>query len=263
MLGAIIGDIVGSIYEHHNIKTKDFVFFNSDCRMTDDSVMSLAIANALLKSSNENEFEDNVVKNMQEFGRRYPNAGYGRRFISWIYSDTPRPYHSFGNGSAMRVSPVSWVANSVEQAEHLAEVQARTTHDHPDAILGAKAVAAAIYMARTGSDKDEIREYLQNKYYTLSFTLDDIRDEYIFDVSCSGSVPEAIEAFLESSSFEDAIRNAVSIGGDSDTIAAITGSIAEAFYGVPSWIEDEALGRMDDYLFNIYLQFRLYCLNKS
>lgn len=263
MLGAIVGDIVGSIYEHHNIKTKDFVFFNSGCRMTDDSVMSLAIADAILNSSNKEDFEGNVVKSMQKIGRRYPNVGYGRRFISWIFSDTPQPYYSFGNGSAMRVSPVSWVANSVEQAEHLAEVQARTTHDHPDAILGAKAVAAAIYLARVGCGKNEIREYLQNKYYPLVFTLSDIRDKYTFNVSCSGSVPEAIEAFLESNSFEDAIRNAISIGGDSDTIAAITGSIAEAFYGIPSWIEDEALSRMDDYLFNIYLQFRLYCLNKS
>ena len=229
MLGAIIGDIVGSVYEWNNIKTKDFPFFNEKCFFTDDTVMTIAVADALLKGGTTDDFIDS----MKEIGRLYPNSGYGGGFANWLFSDSREPYNSWGNGSAMRVSPCGWFADSLEEAETLAERSAAVTHNHPEGIKGAQATAAAIYLARTDTKKDKIKAYIESKYgYNLSRTLDEIRPGYRFNETCQETVPEAIIAFLESRDFIDAIRNAISLGGDSDTLAAITGSIAEAAYGI-------------------------------
>lgn len=245
MLGAIIGDIVGSVYEWNNIKTKDFPLFSKDGFFTDDSVMTIAVADALLNGGTA----DNFIDSMKRIGRPYPNSGYGGNFNNWIFSDDREPYNSWGNGSAMRVSPCAWFANSLEEAEELAEMSAVVTHNHPEGIKGAQATAAAIYLARTDKEKSEIKNYIESKYgYDLSRSLDSIRPVYLFNESCQETVPEAIIAFLESNGFEDAIRNAISLGGDSDTLTAITGSIAEAAYGVPSGIVTKAFHYMDDRL---------------
>ena len=223
MLGAIIGDIVGSVYEWDNIKTKDFPLFSEKGSFTDDTVMTIAVADALMKGGTPDEFIDS----MKEIGRQYPNSGYGGGFSNWLFSDDREPYNSWGNGSAMRVSPCGWVAKSLDEAEALAEKSASVTHNHPEGIKGAQATAAAIYLARTGTKKDKIKEYIESNYgYDLRRTLDEIRPVYRFNESCQETVPEAIIAFLESTDFEDAFRNAISLGGDSDTLAAITGSIA-------------------------------------
>jgi len=245
MLGAIIGDIIGSVYEWDNIKTKDFPLFSEHGFLTDDTVMTIAIADALLKGGEMDDFIDS----MKKFGRLYPDSGYGDRFDSWLSSDDREPYNSWGNGSAMRVSPCAWFAESLGEAETFAERSAAVTHNHPEGIKGAQATAAAIYLARTGKSKSEIKEYIQSKYgYDLNRTLDKIRPVYRFNETCKKTVPEAIIAFLESTDFEDAIRNAISIGGDSDTIAAITGSIAEAAFCIPSIITTNAFRCLDDTL---------------
>ena len=232
MYGAIIGDIVGSVYEWNSIKTKDFPLFSHKSTFTDDSVMTVAIAKAILRSRREGiSFRETAVEEMQTFGRRYPNRGYGGRFHSWLNSRHPKPYGSYGNGSAMRVSPCGLIARSLDEAVSLATESAEATHNHPEGIKGAVSVAAAVYLAKTGADKAGIREYVQKEYYPLDKTLDEIRPGYHFDVTCQGSVPEALTAFLESDSYEDAIRGAVSLGGDSDTQAAIAGSVAWAHYG--------------------------------
>ena len=245
MLGAIIGDIVGSVYEFNNIKTKDFPLFSERGFFTDDTVMTIAVADALLKGGTSDDFIDS----MKEIGRLYPNSGYGGGFANWLFSDSREPYNSWGNGSAMRVSPCGWFADSLKEAEILAERSAAVTHNHPEGIKGAQATAAAIYLARTGTIKDKIKEYVESKYgYDLSRTLDEIRPVYRFNETCQETVPEAIIAFLESKSFEDAIRNAISLGGDSDTLAAITGGIAEAAYRIESDITTQAFHRLDDTL---------------
>lgn len=246
MLGAIIGDIVGSRFEWRNLKSKDFELFSGRCHPTDDSNMTLAVAKAILFC--EGDWKDlpaQAITWMQTFGRRYPR-GYGGRFKRWIDSDDPQPYGSWGNGSAMRVSPCAWAASSLEEALELSDLVTNVTHNHPEGIKGARAVTAAVFLAGHGAGIQEIREHIGRNYYPLDFSLDEIREEYQFDVSCQGSVPQAIEAFLESTSFEDAIRNAVSIGGDSDTIAAMAGSIAEAFYGIPREIRDHAMRFLDE-----------------
>ena len=245
MLGAIIGDIVGSVYEWNNIKTKDFPLFSEKCFFTDDTVMTVAVANALLSGGTTDDFIDSLKK----FGRLYPNSGYGGRFGSWVHSCNRKPYNSWGNGSAMRVSPCGWFAESLDEAETLAEKSAAVTHNHTEGIRGAQATAAAIYLAKNGMGKGKIKEYIENKYrYNLNRTLDEIRPDYRFNETCQETVPEAIIAFLKSHSFEDAIRNAISLGGDSDTLAAITGSIAEAAYGIPSFITTKAFNHLDDTL---------------
>ena len=245
MLGAIIGDIVGSVYEWNNIKTKEFPLFSEKCFFTDDTVMTIAVADALLNGGTP----DNFIDSMKSIGRLYPRAGYGGGFRKWLFSDDRKPYNSWGNGSAMRVSPCGWFAKSIGEAEALAERSAAVTHNHPEGIKGAQATAAAIYLARLEEPMDRIREYLERKYsYNLSRTLDEIRPEYAFNESCQGTVPEAIIAFLESHGFEDAIRNAISLGGDSDTLAAITGGIAEAYYGIPADILSAAFYILDDRL---------------
>ena len=259
MLGAIIGDIVGSIYEFESDKTKEFEFFTEGSRLTDDSMMSIAVGCACAKAdlSDEEDFKSWVVYYMGKIGREFPSAGYGYYFFRWIKSDFMGPYNSFGNGSAMRVSSVAWVAKSLEKAEKLAKWSAEVTHNHPEGVKGAQAIAAAIYLARAGKSKDKIKEYIEQNYYILDFTLDEIRPTYEFDVTCQGSVPQAIECFLESTDFEDAIRNAISLGGDGDTQAAMAGAIAEAYYGIPDDIKQNGLeyikGAARDY-YNIYLK---------
>jgi ADP-ribosylglycohydrolase len=242
MLGAIIGDIVGSIYEWHNIKTKKFPLFGQNCEFTDDTVMTIAVAEGLMNGGAPEDY----IKAMKRLGRMYPNAGYGGHFRSWLFTDGRIPYNSWGNGSAMRVSPVGWFFDTIKMTENAAEVSAAVTHNHPEGIKGAQATAAAIFLARNKKPKEEIKSYIENKYgYNLSGTLDEIRPEYLFNESCQGTVPEAIIAFLESEDFEDAIRNAISLGGDSDTLAAITGSIAEAAYGIPDEIRMKAISLLD------------------
>lgn len=238
MYGAIFGDYVGSIYEFDNIKTKEFPLLNYEAEITDDSYMTIAVASACRDYAQHKHigmFSDDVAREMLRIGRKYPTpmGGYGGMFSCWLWLDDPCPYGSWGNGSAMRVSPCGWVADSLTEAEQLGRASSLPTHDHPDAILGAKAVAGCIYLARTGKSKEEIQSYLQQSYYPMDKTLDEIRPTYRFDASCEGTVPVAIQAFLESNSFEDAIRNAVSVGGDCDTLTAITGAIAEAYYGMP------------------------------
>lgn len=249
MLGAIIGDIIGSRFEWHNYKGKDFKLFTRACSFTDDSVMTLAIAKALLESNSDySDLSRCVVHCMQEVGQPYPDCGYGGSFWHWMYSKDPLPYNSFGNGAAMRVSACGFIAKAFEEAKFLSGVVTSVSHNHPEGLKGAEATTAAIYYARTGSSIDEIREMIHKHYYPMDFTLDEIRNSYRYDVTCQGSVPQAIMAFLESTSFEDAIRNAISIGGDSDTIAAITGGIAEAYYGVPEDLRANAIKYLDNRL---------------
>ena len=258
MLGAIIGDIAGSRFEWHNIKSKEFELLTraGGCRPTDDSVMSLAVAQAILDCDETfSDLEQHAVARMQELGRRYFRAGYGGAFRQWILSAEPRPYNSWGNGAAMRVSACGFAADSVDKATALAKAVTAVTHNHPEGIKGAQATAAAVYLARSGKRMDEIRNYIEAHYYKLDFKLDDIRASYSFDVSCQGSVPQALEAFFESTGFEDAIRNAVSIGGDSDTIAAIAGGVAEAYYGIPADLRALALTFLDDYQLGILNAF--------
>jgi len=225
MIGAIIGDIVGSIYERAPIKTMDFPLFQPACRFTDDTVLTVAVAGAIV-------FGQSYQQALQALGRRYPHAGYGASFSNWLTQDAPRPYNSWGNGAAMRVSPVGWAFDTREQVLRQARLTAQISHNHPEGVKGAQATALAVFLARAGHDKASIKTQIADRFdYDLTRALDQIRPGYHFDVSCQGSVPEAIIAFLESESFEDAIRRAVSLGGDSDTLACITGAMAEAFYG--------------------------------
>ena len=256
MLGAIIGDIVGSRFEWNNNRSKQFDFLTYKCSVTDDSIMSLAIAKALLESKADySDLSENAVKYMQGIGRHYPNCGYGGRFRDWIHSDNPKPYGSYGNGAAMRVSACGFVANSLEEAKQLSKAVTEVTHNHPEGLKGAEATAVAIFLARSGKNLLEIRDYITKNYYPLNFTLDGIRDSYEFNESCQDTVPQALEAFFESKNFEDAIRNAISIGGDSDTLAAITGGIAEAYYGIPTEIRKHALTFLDERLLKILVEF--------
>lgn len=248
ILGAIIGDIAGSRFEFRNRKSKEFQLFVPGCAPTDDSIMTLAVAEALMESGeNVDALPGCAVKWMQRYGRRYPNCGFGGSFYRWIFADDPRPYQSWGNGAAMRVSPVGYYARSEEEVRALAHAVTAVSHDHPEGLKGAEAVAMAIFLARSGADKAEIRARIERNYYRIDFTLDEIRPNYRFDVSCQGSVPQALEAFFEATDYEDAIRNAISIGGDSDTIAAITGGIAAAHFGIPEEIAQRAEGYLDDY----------------
>ena len=256
MLGAIIGDIVGSRYEWKNNKSKVFDLFTYRCKVTDDSIMSLAVAKAIVAcNKNYDQLSIMAVKYMQEVGRHYPDCGYGGHFHKWIFARNPQPYNSWGNGAAMRVSACGFAAQSLEEVVMLSRAVTEVTHNHPEGIKGAEATAVAIYLARTGSSIIEIRDYIDKHYYPMNFTLDAIRESYHFDVSCQGSVPQAIMAFLESPGFEDAIRNAISIGGDSDTIAAICGGIAEAYYGIPVDIRKHALTFLDQRMIGILNEF--------
>ncbi len=250
MLGAIAGDIAGSVYEWNNVKHKDFELFSPASRFTDDSVLTIALADSLLRSVS-------YAANLKAFYRRYPQAGYGGSFRRWAGSDDSAPYNSWGNGAAMRISPVAYVSDDLPTVLRQAREFTAITHNHPEGIKGAQAVAAAVFMARGGADKREIHHYICTTFgYDLSRHVDDIRPDYTFDVSCQGSVPQAIRAFIDSVDFEDALRTAISLGGDSDTIACITGAIAEAYYGgVPTEIAATVFTVLDDYLGGIVREF--------
>ena len=266
MFGAIIGDIVGSRFEFDDHKSKVFGLFGNDgvsdipCEYTDDSVTTIAVADALLDREgleDDETFKKRLVEKLHCHGRKRMNAGYGTLLYRWLRDGSTEPYGSWGNGSAMRVAPVGWVADSLEEAEHIARLTAEITHNHPEGVKGAQAVAAAIWMARCGNSKEEIRAYMEQKYYPEAFQkrLDELRPEYEFDVSCRGTVPVALEAFYEADSFEDALRNAVSVGGDSDTLADIAGGIAEAHFGIPDPIRREAMTFLDEEMRRIAVRF--------
>ena len=284
MLGAIVGDIIGSVYERHNIKTKEFPLFRKDCHFTDDTVMTCAVAEAVMKGGNKDDFIDA----MKKYGRMYPKAGYGRRFGKWLLTDDRKPLGSYGNGSAMRVSPCAWNMDCGFMARTgcwptngsaIARLSAEVTHNHQEGIIGAMATTDAIFLCRyyfggycgdyeepinkdPAECKKRIKEHIELQYeYDLSRKLDDIRPTYSFSSACQDTVPQAIIAFLESTDFEDAIRNAISLGGDSDTIAAITGSIAEAAYGIPGWMKDKAISYLDDPLKDVLKRWRKYVRN--
>ena len=263
MLGAIIGDMVGSIYEFNNVKRKPRELLRSGCRMTDDSVMTLAVADGVMTAfhgmGREGWMQDaerrarmqgEMCASIRAFGRKYPDVGYGGRFQRWLRSNDSEAYGSWGNGSAMRVSYAAWAAASEAEAAMLAELSARVTHTHPLGIKGAQVVAGCIYRLRQGMGKDELHRYVAS-YYDMGFTLDEIRASYYFDESCEGTVPQAVMAFLESESFEDALKLAISIGGDSDTLAAIAGSLAEAFWPIPPELAHFALQRLDAFLLDV------------
>ena len=250
MYGAILGDIIGSPFEFdRGDKTKDFKLFSRRSHFTDDSVMTLAVCEALLKVGQDatvKEIEDAVITSMQSWGRRYPHEGYGGYFRCWLTARHPEPYNSFGNGSAMRVSAAGWLYDSLEKTRVVAKATANVTHNHPEGIKGAEATASAIFMARNGSSKEEIKKYIENEFhYDLNRTLDEIRPSFHMDETCQKTVPEAIIAFLEARDFEDAIRNAVSLGGDTDTLGAITGSIAEAYFGISETLISECRNRIN------------------
>ena len=238
IIGAVIGDVVGSRFEWSNIKKTDFDLFAPWSKFTDDTVMTVAVAEWLTVGGD-------LVSIMQKWGRRYPGAGYGGMFSKWLETEVPKPYNSYGNGSAMRVSPVGFYAKSLGEALQLAKATAEISHSHPQGIKGAQAIASSIYLALNGKSKEEIKEYVETEFgYNLRRSCDDIRPMYRFDVTCQGSCPQAIIAFLESSDYESAIRLAVSLGGDSDTIACMAGGIAAAFYGVP----DDIVVKASEYL---------------
>lgn len=252
MIGAIAGDVIGSIYERRErrIKREDFPLFSPGCRFTDDSLLTIAVADAILNGSG-------YGPTIQAYAQRYPDAGFGGMFRTWMWAKNPQPYNSFGNGSAMRVSPVGWAFDNEEDVLREAERSAEVTHNHPEGIKGAQATALAVFLARQKTDKEEIRLEIDARFgYDLYHTVAEIRPDYSFDSSCQGSVPQAIIAFLDSSSVEDAIRKAISLGGDSDTLAAIAGSIAEAYYGgVPREIAARAISTLDEDLRKVVEQF--------
>jgi len=256
MLGAIAGDIIGSVFEWNNLKTTGFPLFSGKSRFTDDTVLTAATADFILNN------KKNYAESFKYWGRKYPDAGYGGNFALWAISNKSKPYNSWGNGSAMRVSPVGFAFGTLEEVLEEAKKSAEVTHNHPEGIKGAQATASAIFLAGHGKSRKEIKDYVEEQFaYDLSRSLDDIRPGYSFDVSCQGSVPEAITAFLESDSFEDAVRKAVSIGGDSDTIACIAGGIAQAFYReIPAEIISNVKRILPEDLLSVLEQFSaLYC----
>jgi ADP-ribosyl-[dinitrogen reductase] hydrolase len=250
LLGAIAGDVIGSVYEFAGQKKYDFPLFVRDSRFTDDSVLTVAIADAILHRRS-------YLECIRQYALAYPHSGFGGYFRSWMYSDDPRPYNSFGNGSAMRVSAVGWAFDTLEEVLLEAERSAAVTHNHPEGIKGAQATALSIYLARMGESKGNIKQEVQARFgYDLERTLDEIRPTYQFNEICQQTVPEAIIAFLESSDYEDAVRKAISLGGDADTLAAITGAIAEAYYrGVPGVLVDEVMKRLPADLKSVVIEF--------
>ena len=256
MLGAIIGDIVGSRFEWNNYKGKDFDLLTYKCFPTDDSIMTLAVAKAILNAKpDHSDLSQMTVRYMQQLGNLYPDAGYGEFFREWLRSKDPKPYRSFGNGAAMRVSACGFAAKDLTDAKILSRMVTSVTHNHPEGIKGAEATTVAIFLARSGKSMLEIRDVIDQEYYPMNFTLDGIRKAYQFNETCQETVPQALMAFFESTDFEDAIRNAISIGGDSDTIAAITGGVAEAFYGIPAEIRKHALTFLDGKQLKILTEF--------
>ena len=265
MLGALIGDVVGSRFEFKNFKSREFLFFAPDCHPTDDSLMTLAVAEALVLCRNDDSRLAEVTERcMHRIARRHPNVGWGGRFYQWVFELNPANPYSLGNGAGMRISPVGWVADSEEKTKELCRTVTEITHGHPEGLLGAEAIAIAIYMARTGRSKEEIYKRMITDYYPEidDFTLDKIRPNYEIDdkglwVTCRGSIPQALRAFFEADGFESTIRNAISIGGDADTIAAMAGSVAEAYYGVPQEMEEGLLKYLSEDLLGIYNAFSL------
>lgn len=254
MLGAIVGDVVGSVFEWHNTKSIDFPLIGTQSKYTDDTVLTVAIANALLHRTKRKHwiFESFYARSVyaesiKRFARRFPDAGYGQMFEDWVKSDSNKPYRSYANGAAMRVSPIGFAFNTLEEVLKEAKRSAEVTHNHRFGVRGAQAIASSVYLARQGTSKQDIKNYIERKFrYSLTRTLDDIRPNYRFDSSANGSVPESIIAFLESENFEDAIRKAISIGGDSDTIACMTGAIAHAFYRViPEQLWSDVVSKLD------------------
>ena len=249
MYGAILGDMIGAPYEFdRGNKTKDFEMFNDRVGFTDDSVMTIAVADALMRISDDADDDDvktAVIQSMQKWGRTYPRAGYGQRFFFWLGKKNPQPYGSWGNGSAMRVSSVGWFYNNLEETRRYARLTAEVTHNHPEGIKGAEAAASAVFMARNGVSKEEIKKYIIQEFdYDLSRTCDEIRPGYHHIESCQETVPEALTAFMEGADFEDVVRTAVSLGGDCDTLTCIAASIAEAFYGLPDNMRDKCRKRL-------------------
>ncbi len=259
MMGAILGDMIGAPYEFdRGGKTKDFPLFSSGSEFTDDSVMTVAVAEALLDTLGQPEEDilDALTSSMQKWGRKYPDAGYGLRFYQWLHQKFPTPYGSFGNGSAMRGSAAGWLFGTLEETRRMARLTAQVSHNHPEGIKGAEATASAIFLARTGSTKEEIKDYIIREFgYDLSRTCDEIRPFYHHVESCQQTVPEAITAFLEGTSFEDVIRTAVSLGGDCDTLTCIAGGIAEAFYGLPGSMEKEGRNRLPEEMLAVIDRF--------
>ena len=253
MMGAIAGDIIGSVHEIAGTKTKDFPLFGPEHRFTDDTVLTVAVAEWLMDDTD-------LVETLQRYVYRYPEAGYGGSFMHWAFAGSIEPYNSWGNGSAMRVSPVAWACDSLEDVLRLAEQSAAVTHNHPEGIRGAQAAAAAMFLARTCHEPEAIQEYIEQTFgYDLSTPLDDIRPRYCFDVSCQGSVPQSIRAFLEADSYEETVRNAISLGGDADTMACIAGGIAQARWGLPDDVRTCALMRLDDHLTSVVERFEHWC----
>lgn len=250
MIGAIAGDVIGSVYEQANIKTKDFQLFQKACSYTDDTVMALALADAFLHGRD-------IGSNFRRFYSWYPRAGYGNMFKAWATDPSREAYNSYGNGSAMRVTAVAYASDTSEEVLEKAEESAVVTHNHPEGVKGAKAIALATFLAKDGKSKDAVLDaVIDETGYDLEFSLDDIRDDYFFDTTCQGSVPQALVAFRESADFEDAIRSAISIGGDSDTIACMAGSIAAAYYhSVPTEIDLEVRSRLDERLSGVLSLF--------
>jgi ADP-ribosylglycohydrolase len=259
MIGAIIGDIIGSYYEWRPTKSKGFDLFPPGSSFTDDTVTTIAIADAILNNKD-------YGASLQEWGRKYPNAGYGRGFKKWLQQDNPLPYNSYGNGAAMRVCPIGYAFDTIDEVLENARLCAMASHDHPEGIKGAQAVSLTVFMARIGAKKSDIKHEISNRFtYDLNRSIDKIRPLYKFEVSCQKSVPEAIIAFLESSDFEDAIRNAISLGGDSDTQACIAGAIAEAYYkAIPEEIVNKSKVYLDSTLLKILEQFMsdYQCFNR-
>ena len=263
MIGAILGDMIGAPYEFdRGNKSKDFPLFCRYSQFTDDSVMAVAVAEALLDTPGlpDDEVKAALVKSMRKWGRRYPDAGYGVRFCRWLRARDSEPYGSYGNGSAMRVSAAGWLYDTLDRTRHAAVLTAEVTHNHPEGIKGAEATASAIYLARTGRSKEEIKAYVTREFgYDLTRTCDEIRPDYRHVESCQKTVPEAITAFLEGTDFEDVIRTAVSLGGDCDTLTCIAGSIAEAFYGVPAELETECRSRLPADMLDVLCRFLAVC----
>lgn len=268
MIGAILGDIIGSPYEFdRGNKNKDFPLFSKQSTFTDDTVMTIAVAKAFMDIKQDADDEwiiENLAKRMRGYGHLFPNAGYGGMFYRWLNNPSCKAYNSFGNGSAMRASSVAWLYNDIESVRHAAILSAMVTHNHPEGIKGAEATASAIFLARTGHSKKEIKKYIEGEFhYDLSRTCDEIRPTYYHIETCMQTVPEAITAFLEGNSFEDVIRTAVSLGGDSDTLTAIAGSIAEGYYDVPEELKNECYNRLPDSLLQIVNKFEEHMKNNG
>ena len=261
--GAITGDIVGSIYEFRNIKTKDFPFFSPSCSVTDDSCMTIAVACAIDDwKKHGGDLSELAIKYMRDIGAKYPHMGYGHGFARWLMSEKPKPYNSWGNGAAMRISAAGWFGKDVTEVKRLSYMVTSVTHDNIEGIKGAEATAVAIFLARTGNSKEEIARYITTNYYDWCASVSELQENYSWDGSCQGTVPPALECFFESKSFEDAIRNAISIGGDSDTIGAITGAVAEAYYGIPDDMIEKAKSYIPENLLQKVLELEKSVSNK-